>query len=187
MIDGGLFTRDFLIEGITLTPVWNAMETAKLSATRLEVDRLFSDLRKLKSPNEAVTEKDLIYPLLKVIGWGDLVHVQPNASVKGRKDVPDALLFADDDARNRARLESDDWKRFKHGLCVVEAKRWNRVLDREEKGAKAEEGVPVHWPRIAPPVPLPAAGTCVRRRIAPSLVLKKPASAELQLRELRWQ
>ena len=70
------------------------------------------------------------------------MFVQPNASFKGRSDVPDALLFADDFAHERARREVSDWQRFKHGLCVVEAKRWGRLLDRVEKGREADEGVP---------------------------------------------
>ena len=103
---------------------------------------LCAKLTETHKPSEPVTEKDLIYPLLSAIGWGDRVFVQPNASVKGRADVPDALLFADEFALERARKERSDWQRFKHGLCVVEAKRWGRLLDRVEKGKEADEGVP---------------------------------------------
>ncbi len=45
-------------------------------------------------------------------------------------------------ALERAGRERSDWQRFKHGLCVVEAKRWGRLLDRVEKGKEADEGVP---------------------------------------------
>ena len=142
MIDGGLFTRNFLMEGIAATLQWAALNDSRAANMRSAVEALFASLAALKNPGEAVTEKDLVYPVLKAIGWGDLVFVQPNASVKGRKDVPDALLFADESALAKARHESDDWKHFQHGLCVVEAKRWNRVVDREDKTARAEEGVP---------------------------------------------
>jgi hypothetical protein len=142
LIDGGLFTRDFLIEGITATPQWTALDPQAIDRIRSDAVSLFSKLTALKNPSEAVTEKDLIYPLIAAIGWADHVFVQPNASVKGRADVPDALLFADDAAHDKARKEKSDWKRFQHGLCVVEAKRWNRVLDREEKRKNAEDGVP---------------------------------------------
>ena len=131
-----------MIEGITSTQQWLALDEAELARIRATADALFSKLTAIKNPSEAVTEKDLIYPLLSAVGWGDRVFVQPNASVKGRADVPDALLFADEAAHDRARKERSDWKRFQHGLCVVEAKRWNRVLDREEKGKNAEDGVP---------------------------------------------
>jgi hypothetical protein len=142
LIDGGLFTRDFLLEGIREQDAWKALEDSAVGRIRGEAVRLFGNLLKIKNPTEAVTEKDLIWPLLAAIGWSDLIHVQPNLSAKGRGDVPDALLFADGGAEDRARHESDDWKRFQHGLCIVEAKRWNRVLDREENRTKGEGGVP---------------------------------------------
>lgn len=142
MIDGGLFTRDFLLEGIRDQDPWKRLEDAAVTQLREAALGLFDNLMKIRNPTEPVTEKDLIWPLLSLIGWGDLIHVQPNLSAKGRADVPDALLFADGAAHDRARREPDDWKRFQHGLCIVEAKRWNRVLDREDQRARGEEGVP---------------------------------------------
>ena len=142
MITGGLFTRDFLTEGILSTSHWKALDDQALAEVRAAAESLFAKLSQIRNPSEPVTEKDLIYPLLSAIGWGDRVFVQPNASVKGRMDVPDALLFANELAHERARRERSDWQRFKHGLCVVEAKRWNRLLDRVEKGKEADEGVP---------------------------------------------
>jgi hypothetical protein len=55
--------------------------------------------------------------------------------------VPDALLFGDAEAKAKV-APLAPWQRFQHGICVVEAKRWNRVLDREEARRKGEEGVP---------------------------------------------
>ena len=98
MIDGGLFTRNFLMEGIAATLQWAALNDSRAANMRSAVEALFASLAALKNPGEAVTEKDLVYPVLKAIGWGDLVFVQPNASVKGRKDVPDGLLFCDESA-----------------------------------------------------------------------------------------
>jgi hypothetical protein len=56
--------------------------------------------------------------------------------------VPDALLFADAAAKTLAVGEAQQWKRFQHGLAVLEAKRWNRALDRTDKRDPSEEGVP---------------------------------------------
>ena len=142
LIGGGLFTRDFLLEGIRSTQRWEAIGADQFSKIRNEAVSLFTKLTTIRNPSEAVTEKDLIYPLLSAVGWGDHVFVQPNASLKGRADVPDALLFADHAAHDLARKEGSDWKRFQHGLCVVEAKRWNRLLDREGRARPTEEGVP---------------------------------------------
>ena len=142
MIDGGLFTRDFLLEGICEQDAWKALDQNTIDRIRGEALQLFGNLLKIHHPSEPVTEKDLIWPVLAAIGWGSLIHVQPNLSAKGREDVPDALLFADAAAHDRARRESDDWKRFQHGACIVEAKRWSRVLDREDGPARGDEGVP---------------------------------------------
>src|SRR5437588_807887 len=60
---------------------------------------------------------------------------------KRRDDVTDALLFPNAEAKQKA-MPLSAWQRFQHGVCVVEAKRWNRSLDRADAGQKAEEGVP---------------------------------------------
>ncbi|MBY6244021.1 Eco57I restriction-modification methylase domain-containing protein [Methylosinus sp. Sm6] len=134
--------HDFLIEGATETEAWSALSPAAIDALRAQALHLFQRLTAQKEPSEAVTEKDLIYPLLAMIGWNDLVFVQPNASAKGRVDVPDALLFGDAASLALAKRESEDFRRFQHGLSVVEAKRWDRPLDREGKGRKDVGGTP---------------------------------------------
>ena len=50
--------------------------------------------------------------------------------MKGREDVPDGILFADDAAKTKANAHSEEWKRYAFGLAVVESKRWRRPLDR---------------------------------------------------------
>jgi len=140
LIGGQLFTRDFLLQGIRETDNWRQVDDVALAAVRTKAKALLDALAARKNPNEAQTEDDLVYPLLERIEWADR-DVQPNASAKARLDVPDALLYPDAAAKTLAGT-LDPWKRFKHGLCVVEAKRWGRVLDREEKGRKGEEGTP---------------------------------------------
>lgn len=140
MLNGGLFTRDFLIEGICEQEAWIALDNVAVAAARTRLTALFSAFGKLKNPTEAETEKELIWPLLAVIGWSDMA-VQQNLSVKRRDDVPDALLFADAAVKAKA-APLDAWQRFQHGLCVVEAKRWNRALDRQDAARKGEDGVP---------------------------------------------
>lgn len=140
MLNGGLFTRDFLIEGICGTDAWTGLADGAVAAVRTRLDALLSTFSKLRNPTEAETEKELIWPLLEFLGWAEM-SVQQNLSVKARDDVPDALLFADAAAKASA-APLAAWQRFQHGLCVVEAKRWNRVLDREEARRKGEEGVP---------------------------------------------
>ena len=103
--------------------------------------KLVKKLLAINKPNEAQTEKVLIYPALELLGWSD-VEVQQTLSTKGRKQVPDALLFADAASRNRGVAVKDQWKRYRHGLAIAEAKRWGRALDRADKREAHEEGVP---------------------------------------------
>ena len=144
MIQGGLFTRDFLLEGVTAEPAWRALNVARVEAARARLSALLVPFARQRAPNEAETETQLIFPALEqVLDWPDWLP-QQNQSAAGRSDVPDALLFADVAALERARPEPP-WKRFQHGLCVVESKRWNRPLDRpaDARDRRAgEEGVP---------------------------------------------
>ena len=140
MIQGGLFTRDFLLEGIRGTAAWMALSETDVTAFRAMATVALTALADRNKPNEAETEEDVVYPVLQEIGWTQK-DVQPNASVKARDDVPDALLYPDAAAKLRAGALTP-WQRFQHGLCVVEAKRWERILDREEKERRAEPGTP---------------------------------------------
>jgi hypothetical protein len=89
-----------------------------------------------KTPNEAQTEEDLVYPLLELVGGSDK-DVQPNASVKARNDDPDALLFGNGPA-TAAAGKLDAWQRSSGALstvrCVGEAAvvdgRMGRLLQR---------------------------------------------------------
>ena len=140
MLNDGLFTRDFLIEGIGNEVAWQRLDDATLDCLRNRLDALFASFGKLRTPTEADTEKELIWPLLEALGWSDML-VQQNLSAKRRDDVPDALLFPNAEAKYKA-MPLAAWQRFQHGVCVVEAKRWSRSLDRADPGQKGEDGVP---------------------------------------------
>ena len=115
MINGGLFTHDFLIEGIRETEPWATLTDGCVGNARVRALALFQRLSALKTPTEAVTEKDFIYPVCQTLAGAISCSEQPNASVKGRADVPDALLFADE-LSTIAKKESEDFRRFQHGL-----------------------------------------------------------------------
>ena len=140
MLNGGLFTRDFLIEGIRDEAAWKGLDDAILANMHEQLDALFGSFGKFKNPTEAETEKDLIWPLLEALGWAEM-SVQQNLSIKRREDVPDALLFPNAEAKQKA-MPLDAWQRFQHGVCIVEAKRWNRALDRADARQTGEDGVP---------------------------------------------
>ena len=120
MISGNLFTRDYLLEGITRSEPWTALADSEVASIQAGLLKHVQSLLAIHKPNEAQTEKVLIYPVLELLGWSD-VEVQQTLSTKGRKQVPDALLFGDTASRNRAVAEKDQWKRYQHGLAITEA------------------------------------------------------------------
>jgi hypothetical protein len=69
MLRGHLFTRNFLAEGITAYKEWNALTDLELSGFRERLVELFQDFPINGKPNETTTEKDVIEPILKAVGW----------------------------------------------------------------------------------------------------------------------
>jgi hypothetical protein len=136
---GSLFTSDFLTSAITTNSDWKTLSEA-------EVDSFDADLRKIfaafpmgdkkKVENESTTEKELIWPILDRLGWHHVLP-QQNLSQSGRLDVPDGLLFANEAAKAQANTHPEEYNRYQHGIAIVEAKRWNRPLDRQS--AKSDE------------------------------------------------
>jgi hypothetical protein len=138
---GKLFTQDFLGEGIAGTAAWRALGDAEIDRFAGELRRVLTAFPTAGSPNEATTEQDLIYPVLAALGWEHFLP-QQTTSGAGRADVPDLLLFPDAAAKQRAQAEGGEQERFRHGLAVLEAKRWGRPLDRGERRERLAEGAP---------------------------------------------
>ena len=126
---GSLFANDFLCESVVKTPDWQALDEAALDNLEAALRAIFDGFPFAGAPNESQTEDDLIWPVLSALGWSASLR-QQNLSATGREDVPDGLLFADDAAKGRANRLPQEWRRYEHGLAVVESKRWQRPLDR---------------------------------------------------------
>src|SRR6185312_12955403 len=125
---GQLFTSDFLLEGIRETAGWGAAEAPFIDFRRRIVE-IFAAAAQAGDLNEAQTEDDVIVPVLKALGWTDYTR-QQTANRNGREDVPDFLLFPSDEAKRKAMAERRPDRRYRQGKLIVEAKRWNRPLDR---------------------------------------------------------
>ena len=137
---GSLFAEDYLRESIVGTPDWQNLDDTMLEALEAGLREVFARFPTGQSPNESQTEDDLIWPVFDRLGWTASLR-QQNLSVRGREDVPDGLLFADESAKDRANGFAEEWKRYAHGLAVVESKRWSRPLDRRS-GRRGEETAP---------------------------------------------
>ena len=134
---GSLFANDFLCDSVSRTADWEAIDDAALDNLEAALRAVFDDFPFAGAPNESQTEDDLIWPVLRALGWSASLR-QQNLSAVGREDVPDGLLFADEAAKGRGNRLPQEWRRYEHGLAVVESKRWQRPLDRRSERAGEE-------------------------------------------------
>ena len=141
-MDGKLFSQDFLLDGIRSTPAWEALPDGALDAFIGDLKRICAPLSANSQLNEANTEADIIEPVLGLLGWRDLTLKQVTASSARREDVPDFLLFSDEAAKQAARAESREDRRYRHGVAILEAKRWMRPLDRGDATSRLDPGTP---------------------------------------------
>ena len=137
---GSLFANDFLQDSITRLADWEAIDDAALDAFREQARSVFDRFPIAQTPNESQTEDDLIWPILELLGWTSSLR-QQNLTPRGREDVPDGLLFADDATKDHANGFAEEWKRYEFGRAIVESKRWLRPLDRRS-GRRGEETAP---------------------------------------------
>lgn len=100
-MQGQLFTKYFLEEGIRATPEWPVSVAAReeFESFREGVRQRYEALALAAKPNEAVTEQELIRPVLELLGWTDYL---PQQGTSGGEDIPDHLLFVDADSKARA-------------------------------------------------------------------------------------
>ena len=134
---GRLFTDYFLNDGIRVTPEWlvSAAAPAELEAFGNGLRQRFETVSGYSEPNEAVTERDLICPVLELLGWADYLPQQGSAR---NEDIPDLLLFPDADSKERAAARVSADQRYVDGVAVGESKRLGLPLDardREERRA----------------------------------------------------
>ena len=126
---GSLFAQDFLNGPLESSEAWQALTAAELAAVGATLREVVNRFPRQHEPSEATTEDELIWPVLRSLGWRDVLR-QQRLSSHGREDVPDGLLFADAAAKDSALAQAEDWQRYQHGAALVESKRWGLNLDR---------------------------------------------------------
>ncbi|OLP04975.1 Eco57I restriction-modification methylase domain-containing protein [Rhodoferax antarcticus] len=140
-MQGQLFSQDFLTRGVQGTPPNQALSVTSFAAFESTLRTIYGGLDAASTINEAQTESLVINKVLVALGWGDDFMPQVNLSGKRREDVPDCLLFADAAAKARALPLKDDL-RYRHGLAILEAKRWLRPLDRGDLSEATDPDAP---------------------------------------------
>jgi len=140
VFQGSLFTSDFLTQSIVSNADWKSISDEEIDVFAADLTAIYAAFPVDQLPNETRTEDDLIWPVLRRLGWNQAIR-QQNLTVKGRDDVPDGLLFADADIKAQADRFPEEYKRYQFGLAIVESKRWRRPLDRQS-GKRGEELAP---------------------------------------------
>ena len=150
-MSGQLFTHYFLTDGIRATPEWqaSAADPQAFTAFRESVLQRYEALARSAEPNEAVTEQDLIRPVLELLGWADYL---PQQRAAGNEDIPDHLLFADAGSKERASAERKAAARARYAIALEESKRFGLSLDERDREAGFHARSP-HRPD--PPLPGP--------------------------------
>ncbi len=121
---GSLFTHYFLAEGVRQASDYRALDEVKLAQLHKKIQSRYEKFRRAQRPDEADTEDELIQPILNELGFTYLRQKKPGQ----RTDKPDYLLFDSNSAKQRA-LE-DKSRQFQLGIAILEAKRFERPLDR---------------------------------------------------------
>ena len=121
---GRLFTDYFLTDGVRTTERWAASD-ADLAAFRRAAAEVYERVESYRRPNEAVTEQELILPVLELLGWAD--HLSQQGAARS-EDIPDNLLFTDAGAKDLA-AAGPVAERYRRAAVVQESKRFDLPLD----------------------------------------------------------
>jgi hypothetical protein len=139
MPHGLLFTQEFLTRGVKRHSAWQEVWPETITDLHKSLSSLFQSFPpEQQNINEADTERDLIDPILTLLGWdGERRLYQENAT---SADIPDYLLFPDAAAKQEARTR----KRhpYRYGLTFLEAKAWNVPLGRRSQTPEGEQRTP---------------------------------------------
>ena len=138
---GRLFTEYFLTDGIKATAEWRESVSAvgEFGSFRDGVRERYGVLMRLDSPNEAVTEQEIIRPVLELLGWADYL---PQQGASGNEDIPDHLLFSDADSKERAGARDSARERYRDAWVVEESKRFGLSLDARDADEENWSGTP---------------------------------------------
>ena len=133
---GQLFTDYYLTEGIRDTDEWkhSVSSPGDFEGFSSGVRERYESFTGYSQPNEAVTERDLIEPVLRLLGWSDYLPQQGSAR---NEDIPDLLLFPDAGAKERAVAREVADQRYIDAVTVGESKRLGLALDARDGGQQA--------------------------------------------------
>ena len=127
IINGGLFSTSFFSERGEIVESSGDLEVAHFEN---ELRSVFSNFSRDSNPNERITIDTLVLPVLRLLGWDDVIQEQ-NLSLKGRSEVPDGLLLLNEEKRIAAQNRPNHSERFRFGAAIIETKKWNSRIDQK--------------------------------------------------------
>jgi hypothetical protein len=132
--DRNLFPVHFLQDRLPEWPEYAEMDTDELFAKLSELWEREGDL--LPTFNEEQTEDRFVRPVLEALGF--LYTTRPKHTVDGRRREPDYALFSSEQER-RDSEHAEGQARYASAVALLEAKRFDRPLDRRRAGAGLSE------------------------------------------------
>ena len=138
---GHLFTEYFLTDGIRETAEWRELvsSSGEFGSFRDGVRQRYEAVSRSGNPNEAVTEQEIVRPVLELLGWMDYL---PQQGTSRNEDIPDHLLFTDSDSKERAGARGSARERYRDALVVEESKRFGLSLDARDSDGGNRSGTP---------------------------------------------
>ena len=124
-MQGSLFSTYFLEEGIRETEDWNRLSLDEVQNFLVEISTCFHKIESLGSdPDEADTEDTVVRSILDLLGFS---YLRQKPISDRRLDVPDFVLFPGEEEKKEFRKRKD-WGK---ALAILEAKRWNRNIEKD--------------------------------------------------------
>ena len=136
---GHLFADYFLTRASHAGVEGLAADPERFAAFRDGVRRRYEALSGSADPNEAVTEQELIRPVLELLGWDDYL---PQQGAARNEDIPDLLLFPDAGSKARAAARIRPEERFRDAIVVEESKRFGLPLDARDADGRGRSRTP---------------------------------------------
>lgn len=139
--NSSLFANHYLDHILPEEKEWNLDIEPVFKKVKTLYDSMQSELPQL---NESQLRKHFLDKIFEILGF--TIDVEPPAMGEEWTRKPDYALFKNDEALKSARkvlkniapkkfLENKSGGYFKASLCIAEAKRWGRPLDRQLKTA----------------------------------------------------
>lgn len=137
---GQLFSKYFLEEGIKETFDYKNLDNETLYKKYKKIKDFYLNFPKKLNKDETFTEDKIIKPILNELGF--FYTRQPSLEKKGRRDVPDFILFTNEEDKEIFDRSEKSELPFHRASLILEAKRWNRALDKGDKLDPIDPSIP---------------------------------------------